>query len=117
MERYVEISVIEEDPDGSPSILITTDLPNEPTLKKYYRLLKLVSDSEILSGTRLELAREANGSWITFALGDRYVMGLLDKGKPDFWPQGLGLGHLYVARIMTASEADRLVAEGRNPLI
>lgn len=117
MKRFVNISVIDEEPDGSPSVLITTDLSDSATLARYYRLLNLLSDSEILSGTRLELARENRGSWITFALGDRYVMGLLDVGKPDFWPQNLGLGHLYVARIMTAFEADRLINEGRHPLL
>ncbi|WP_164200368.1 hypothetical protein [[Micrococcus luteus] ATCC 49442] len=117
MTRFIQIFVLDEESDGSPSMLVTRDLPETATLNKYYRLLNLLTDSEILSGTRLELARENKGSWITFALDDRYVMGLLDKGKPDFWPQGLGLGHLYVARIMTASEADRLITEGRHPLL
>jgi len=117
MKRYVQISVVDEEPDGSPSILMTQDLPNEETLNKYFRLLNLLTDTEILSGSRLELARETKGSWITFPLGDRYVMGMLDKGRPDFWPQGLGLGHLYVARVMTAAEAERLIAEGRHPLV
>lgn len=117
MKRYVGITVLPHDDNHLPTALLTVDLCDEATKKKYGRLLNLLSDYEILAGAALELPREDKGSWITFPLGDRHVVGRFDKGKPSLWPQGLFLGHLYVARIMTTSELNRLIIEGKHPLL
>lgn len=116
MKRFVGITVLEEDEHGHLMPLITIDLPNEASRKKYYRLLKLLSDTEILSGVPLELPRESKGTWIVFALDDRHVLGLFNKGNPKLWHQGLCLGHLYVARVMIRSDVNRLIEEGKHPL-
>ncbi|MGY3565076.1 hypothetical protein [Sinomonas sp. RB5] len=116
MKRYIEISVVEKNPDGSPSQLVTLDLPDQATQRKYYRLLKLLSDAEILAGAPFEIPRGDKGSWIIFGLGDRHAVGQFNKGNPKFWDQGLRLGTLCVARIMTPEEMNRLIEQGRNPL-
>lgn len=110
----MEISVIETDPDGSPSRLVSVDLPDVRIRRKYYRLLNLLSDLDILDSVGLELPRGQKGSWVTFPMHDRQVVAQFDKGRPEFWTQGLFLGSLHVARVLTRDNFVRLIEEGQS---
>lgn len=106
--------MIETDPDGSPSRLVSVDLPDLSIRKKYYRLLNLLTDLDILDSVGLELPRGQKGSWITFPIQDRHVVAQFNKGRPEFWSYGLFLGHVYVARVLTRDNFIRLIEEGEG---
>ncbi|WP_125613180.1 hypothetical protein [Specibacter cremeus] len=115
MGRTFNVELVSRDPDGRVSQLWTEDLRQRAVRKEYLRLLDRLTNDFYYSASRMGWPRGPDGSWISFPLGERVAVCQWDKGNPDLWDSGQGLGTLTVMRILTGAQHAEFVRQGSQP--
>ena len=109
------VELVATDRDGQTSALMTDDLQERAVRRQYLKLLNKLTNEIYFRSSRINWPRGPNGSWIRFPIGTRVAMCQLDKGDPDLWEYGRGLGKLTVMRIVSHEKYHELIAQGSQP--
>ena len=115
MARTFTIKLVPPEPNGQLPALMTDDLSLRSERLKYLRLLDNLTNEFLYQAGPMKWPRSSSGSWISFPLGTRVAICQWNKGEPDLWEYGLGLGTLTVMRIVTDETYQAICMQGNLP--